>query len=1052
MDRTDSSTVQSNWLNVGNADSQRQASCKEIIDLPLVSAYNQAFLETITEEGSEFEPSEDGSFSWGNHADSYQVEILSNDSVHKNLGLGLDQQMIGDLECPVDYIDLSDISLSMRGPLGSDQLAGSRDIEQLSTELCMVDQTTQHLHEAVNRRGSYDGSPLNERFGTSHYQRYDNIDPKQPEDVRLVSGKTHERKDFLRTSPAIWTEPRHKEMEEEVLVLSADSGTNKLCWKLESIDVSQKESRAVAGKDNEFPWQRRCEEISVTSDQKTNGPQTKACENLTNRPIEPHLLYSGDKLPYEYPKNCNLFGPTTQSIRHDESILRPVLFKESQEKMHAFAETLLSRHTTSSFLVDSQTSTTSSTFQPVSRLTGQGSGSAEWSWQPHLQGPFSPHFPTHFTTNCRKTENHCGVWSHNSNFPVIQPCSQRFQSRFQGSSLIPRPPPLPKAMATSHFVPCFPSTNPVSPCDRNNTSNNSLNSSRMFNQTRPFSPEAEKPNSSLAPVRFEQSSAQLANDADRLWKRNPASENLINKSDEAKEEFDFYCSHPKQHYSNVELSETRAADQYYSVVDINPVGSLNIKPTGSMRMVYPSFGARNGLYENVQAAETKPAIQTRGEIMSKFSQNSGFKPGQLDIVACVRPTLNGTSKIKERMYPSGVEFQSSMWVANSTPRSELSANSSEPYEAPQITVQAETFDSKSDSPNVSELKKPSVSNGFRPLHRSPAVLGVSELLSKTDEELCKFMEDVRIPKVQERTSPQGSEATQNQITSMPTDHSPARRRFHYINNQNSKASYCENLGTDSASDQLDRRSFYDYGCDDEDEEADDDEDLFEPPGVNSLNERLATRISHPTNPSNHSALHDRTHLYNMPYETASSILDDIMKLDMDGSRYVWSDTCHSPHSTKQDHIFSKPNNHVLGRDIFEPWDLPYIDSDAFAGEPWAAIYGPPLETFLRRPKKASLDEITLTSKPSSCRNSWGSASDLNRFGRELSSREVDNDHESSNRSRTKRVRIRSRRDFHSYDISTDTKSASRLRKITGPWFQRLCGCVRSSRFRKKDLH
>ncbi|KER30403.1 hypothetical protein T265_03138 [Opisthorchis viverrini] len=952
MDLTNSSTVQSNWLNVGNADPQLQAaSCKEIIDLPLVSAYNQAFLETITEEGSEFEPSEDGSFSWGNHADSYQVEILSNDSVHKNQGLGLDQQMIGDLECPVDYIDVSDICLSLRGPLGSDRIAGSRDIEQSSTDLCEVDRKTPHPQEQVNRRGSYDSSSSNELFGTSDYQRYDNVDPKQP-DVRLVSGKTHERKDFLRTTPAIWTEPRNEEVEDEVLVLSAESGTNRLCWKFESKDGSQKESRPVVGNDNGFLWQRRCEEISVTDGQKTNVPQTKSCESLTNHPIHTHLPYGGDRPRYEYPTDCNLFGPPTQSIRHDESILKPVLGKESQDKMH---ETPPSRQTSSSFLVDSQGSTTSSIFQPVSRLTGQRSGSAEWSWQPQLQGSFSPHFPTHFTANSRKTENRCGEWSHNSNFPVIQPCSQRFQSRFQGSSLIPRPPPLPKAIVTSHFAPCFPSTNPVFSCDRNNTSNSILNSSRMFNQTRQFGSEAEKPNSSLATMRFEQSSAQLANDADRLWRGKLASESLINKTGEVKNEFDFYCSYPRQHYSNFELNETRSTGQYYSGVDVSPIGFSNTKPTVRMRMVHPSFGPPNGVYENVQVSETKPAIHTRGGITSNFSQNSGFKAGQID-VSRVRPTLNGTSKMKERM--SGVEFQSSMWIANSTPRSELSTNSSEPQEAPKSTVQAENFDCKTDSPNVSGLLKPSISNGFRPLHRSPAVLGVSELLSKTDEELCKFMEDVRIPNVQERPSPQGSEATQNQITSMPTDHSPARRRFHYINNQNSKPSYCETLGTDSASDQLDRRSFYDYGCDDEDEDVEDDEDLFGPPGVN---ERPATRKSHPINPSNHSALQDRTHLYNMPYETASSILDDIMKLDMDGSRYVWSDTCQSPHSTKQDHTFSKSNNHVLGRDIFEPWDLPYIDSDAFAGEPWAATYGSALETFLQRPKKASLDEITLTS-------------------------------------------------------------------------------------------
>ncbi|OON21329.1 hypothetical protein X801_02774, partial [Opisthorchis viverrini] len=208
--------------------------------------------------------------------------------------------------------------------------------------------------------------------------------------------------------------------------------------------------------------------------------------------------------------------------------------------------------------------------------------------------------------------------------------------------------------------------------------------------------------------------------------------------------------------------------------------------------------------------------------------------------------------------------------------------------------------------------------------------------------------------------PLGSDriAGSRDIEQSSTDLCEVDRKTPHPQEQNSKPSYCETLGTDSASDQLDRRSFYDYGCDDEDEDVEDDEDLFGPPGVN---ERPATRKSHPINPSNHSALQDRTHLYNMPYETASSILDDIMKLDMDGSRYVWSDTCQSPHSTKQDHTFSKSNNHVLGRDIFEPWDLPYIDSDAFAGEPWAATYGSALETFLQRPKKASLDEITLTS-------------------------------------------------------------------------------------------
>ncbi|KAF6767789.1 hypothetical protein AHF37_08098 [Paragonimus kellicotti] len=193
----------------------------------------------------------------------------------------------------------------------------------------------------------------------------------------------------------------------------------------------------------------------------------------------------------------------------------------------------------------------------------------------------------------------------------------------------------------------------------------------------------------------------------------------------------------------------------------------------------------------------------------------------------------------------------------------------------------------------------------------------------------------------------------------------------------------------------------------------------------------------------------------MPYEEASLVLNRILQMDPETTTHLlWKDSCNhpTPNSTESskpvvNHTPVTPKRPCV--DIpcrMDTWDLPFIDSDAM-------LFGELQDSsLLYRPIRANLDEVTLTSKQSSCRNSWGSASELNYQESQFSYKcrpHVKLGRSEPTQPKDERHHIRSRRDFHSLDNTVDITNVSKGQKSSFPWFQRLCGCVRVSQVQKK---
>ncbi|CAH8627060.1 unnamed protein product [Dicrocoelium dendriticum] len=402
-----------------------------------------------------------------------------------------------------------------------------------------------------------------------------------------------------------------------------------------------------------------------------------------------------------------------------------------------------------------------------------------------------------------------------------------------------------------------------------------------------------------------------------------------------------------------------------------------------------------------------------------------------------------TSKISQPKRGSSIESSSPVWVASSTPRSYMDRKFSET-----ITNGLEKDKEEARGGINCKMRGHKRKANFKhpllkPLQRSPAVLGVSELLLKTDEELNKLMSGMAAesPVIEQHTHDYGR--SENYC---PTEYSPVRRCFP----MHSKHLF-DDIPADWENDTSETRSYFDYGGEEED---DDFEDLNS--AVNMGSKASIGQIP-ASSGSKHcerrtTALSNETQLLNMPYEEASKILDDILKLKTDERGFRWTDNCqaravHNNDTEMQTSRFQEVAAAVK-RTVFDSWDLPYIDSDVNVVEQSSspAPYQPVL---------ADIDEITLTSRNSQLQNSWSSASDMNcvvyQSNRVSLNRhppvEYYRNHPQSDR--VKRVRIRFGLCDQKNANTVDSNSSMKIRNGKFLWLQRLCGCVRSPRDRKR---
>ncbi|VDP98833.1 unnamed protein product [Trichobilharzia regenti] len=209
------------------------------------------------------------------------------------------------------------------------------------------------------------------------------------------------------------------------------------------------------------------------------------------------------------------------------------------------------------------------------------------------------------------------------------------------------------------------------------------------------------------------------------------------------------------------------------------------------------------------------------------------------------------------------------------------------------------------------------------------------------------------------------------------DISPARRRFfpHYLT-RDIKLNYSSGLSrkdSDDMEDEEEKRSFYDYGCDDEEDEdkleEEDADEKYPPCGEGNVNTRDKIFCIHP---NIHSA---KKSTDNKDYNSNnSSIIQRIRDLELQNR---WEDDCkhsinkndsqdqpddiHKVNCLTADKSFSplhenENNNNLLSSYEYEDNDMPFIDSDSIMLE-FTHLKG-------LLPRIADLEEITLSSSKS----------------------------------------------------------------------------------------
>ncbi|KAF8568049.1 hypothetical protein P879_02049 [Paragonimus westermani] len=998
----------SNPLVPGNATSV------EVVEIPLVSVYSNAFLETITEEGSEFEPSEEGSES---------LDQLRSDQESGCPELNSTQIMIGELDCPIEYADMR---LGSQPGMATSTTISSTNLFRTNAHPRRL--ATQLSNFIENPSGSYLISAHHHQIATPveceasvkevkvditnpyFYELAGESNSSVSEEAYFMSsGNGMSSKSYNGNSKSQKENINHNALEfplsskcgpndytEEMLILSTERSSNELVWTLENgtANLQRTIPKTDVGSTSESTQKfipNSFKENKVSSTSTANSPTFGTGSNAPNvytsnnsLPVSPlvktslEVNYTNEDVSAASP----LTPKPTDSNSATDTISPANSFMRGTVRQKPQSITQLKLGTVSVDLINSISNPLDKT-----RKRFNDSKSLDLS-----QITVPPQLPTlHLLPRNGRTTQNLVVQSNegsngnisvrnNSTSDVLKSSStayicDNYSQRLTiptGNNVIKNEQRI-RQQASSHTGPtCHRTLHPTS-----------LSFVSTFMSYPPNLTSSKSGERTVIPV----TSHLPQTIGQPLTTRSPTMPSYTNHpqwpDDPWQEIYSTYipASAPIENsdclvticnnMSQTDAFDTGVNDQYHWH-NHNYVTNENKKTIGHTESNNVTSAARylhgehlrnglrqlgiNGAQESDQNWCTNNAVPTTDELV--WCKQGEFTLRTLPVIGKshgVTPIINAEN-----------ETNSPLWVANSTPQSHLSISSSNNTEKNRLSSSDLIPISMQTNDHSEMIGNPSTSQSkfLRPLHRSPAVLGVNELLLKTDAELIKFMQEASAPV---QTVPK---ETTMKPQSGPSDHSPIRRRFQ-LQHPGEGKSHCDEMIVDeSDSEQLERRSFYDYGCEDDDDE-DEELDFEEFKNIRTFDRTSAYKKPHAyhnhpqTLNYNSTVLSDHTEMFSTPYEEASLVLNRILQMDPETTtRFLWEDSCNhsTSNSTEPSRLVANHTSVIPRRPCvgipsrMDTWDLPFIDSDVMTFSE-VQDYSYPC-----RPIRANLDEVTLTSR------------------------------------------------------------------------------------------
>ncbi|KAA0191484.1 hypothetical protein FBUS_02376 [Fasciolopsis buskii] len=1016
---SDTSTAQSNCHGLSNSlmGAGSSLSAKEFVELPLMSSYNNAFLETITEEGSEFEPSEDGSASF-EQSDYLPFESVRVDQVNGSLVRVDPSLMIGELDTP-DYEEVFPMPIQAFPTFHNNLIEYSNLLIPFAKVNCSdpfmempnVDLTLHTVskqynkdpeapkHQTVPTDLSVNGGNHNgELIKTSDYQSYDEADvPNDGTDdwsdglvLDQTPGRTQtlkrvgfpeptEAETHLPDERVQWIDDQ--DSKEEVLILSTEDD-KQLVWKLEDRDESRTTNQASLASAVEqkelrldFPQKTRPYTTCCYSTKKNDELVSNPGKVSPNKVDKPNVNLNGSHPITAYDDKSSNRGEISQTIV--ETVRAPKCFTTQTSTMPTIPRPILPR-----------------IFNPNSVKTN--------AVDPAPIPPPKPQFPRYGFSELLLGQVKCLQDSLGLTAPLtpINTMSTR-------PPVPPRPSSKPVIQnANSLFHPTLSyrqllssTTNPSEMTRIPKSQSFQPDScAQQFHSTNPFL------ESTIAQPLFSHGSLTLGSNFERFPDCMTSSypgcggQSASNLTDIRDSHVSLLTRSQFGPQSRGFLGQACVPTDQEDLMIENPayMSTFFSEPHQNRFGTTHKRGETSG-FNSFQHILTKDQPVTAGALSSSANYGpttSGVNTGRpgssspSDIRSSEGDQQSETPATAHVLPPNSIQTDSQsksspVWIANSTPlahycasHSAISgktdsngANASKALklsvtpvpENPLLSATELSDRGKSNitgvAPKPTNLTNSKSTINPRPIQRSFAVVGVSELLAKTDEELKQFMQDTEKKKISPRldlTDELSNESSGNQLSSTsggPLEHSPIRRRF-----QSNRVPpvvsmrLFDPVETESDSDLLDRRSFYDYGCDDDDE---DDE------GSNG-NEvgRVASEIAlHETRRGLRICDLDECYVTKPMTSMETDAILSQLELPNKNAQFVWSDSCHVASALQENKSVKKLD------DTTSQWDMPFIDSDSFLNEQWNQEIGVDVWrlNYSCKPIRANLDEVTLTS-------------------------------------------------------------------------------------------
>ncbi|TPP47418.1 hypothetical protein FGIG_06517 [Fasciola gigantica] len=1020
---SDTSTAQPTWHGLSNRLTSSSLSVKEFVELPLLSSYNNAFLETITEEGSEFEPSDDGSASF-EQSDYLPFESIRVEQATGSLVRADPSLMIGELESPdyeevfplpiqsfpsfhkelLDYSNLlvpfskancSDFSIEMQN--GSQIYAKGT----VSLQMNKDPDTLKHQSELVNGNTKEENNN-DELIKTSDYQSYDEADmptdgvddwgeglvldqtPGRTETIKHVassksSGEALHSSEgcgvLLQSSdnPLNPGNPwiNDQDLKEEVMILSTEDD-EKFVWKLEHSINSQTVNQAAvmpSPQRSEFrfylPQKTKENSFHFCSD-RNDAPGNIALKQSSNKTDEPNGKLNDSQLTTNNEDNSAISSEGTRTLV--ETVKAPRHFITQTSSIPAIPRPILPRICNSDIakphMMDPEPIPPPKPQFPrhgyPELLFGQVKGlrssfgltiapvtSASTSARPPLP-PRPGSKPVMQNVNCffQPALSYRELLS--TTHPTDQTTIQKCQSYHSDSTAVQlyETNTLMDAATMQSFVdyrgPTFGSnlermTNPLASSYPRFGGNSTSDRSAFLESQKNWSSNSYFGQLSQG---FSGKSCMLQDQGDVLIENPAYMSTFFSESSKQREETSVHAP------SKFIFGKSQPVTSKIQFTDANSVPSTSNVERNTPNEC-PLTERSSGDYHSINPVTTQ-----------------------------VLPPSSIQTESQSKNYP--------IWIANSTPLAHYYAshsamsgmvnkNGTTVSKVPELTINS-ALDNLSppteelvvqDNPNrlstrtsSTNLPGQSLKSNPRPIQRSFAVVGVSELLAKTDEELNQFLQGAERKLVSsgpDLADELSNESSGNQISSTsggPMEHSPVRRRFqsNRIGPTVNRQSF-DSVETESDSDHLDRRSFYDYGCDDDDDDIEESNGNDIDEVVSEVELRGVRRTVRAGDRDGFSG--------SKPFTSAET--DGILcqlKLLNENTQLVWSDSCPVAASS-QEHKSIKELDYTASQS-----DMPFIDSDSFQNEPWNnGIGGADVWrlNYSYKPIRANLDEVTLSS-------------------------------------------------------------------------------------------